>query len=176
MKGNNIQAKHRKDTIVFGKDRVNYFNFKNSRASTQEMANVSKETKEAADGVRRKLMSHNFKFGSYKQDYSSASIAGDKVILSKEAKDEKYKQPSASKIKQKMANTQSSWLNKNPLKSFDSQSNKSRSGLEARENSEHREIHPNNHLLTHSNVQPMPNKNGKLPFSKSNRFVLFNLK
>ena len=155
-----IQAKHRKDTIVFGKDRANYFKLTNNRASTQEFANVSREIKEAAETVKQRLMAQNFKLGSYKPEYNSSSIAVDKVILSNEAKDEKYRQPPASKIKKMMSSTHNVWGNASALKSFDSQLYKSRSGFEAKENSERREVPPNSQLIDRSNNQALPSSKG----------------
>lgn len=168
-----IQAKYRKETIVFGKDKSNYFKQSSPRASTQEMANVSREIKEAAETVKQRLMSQNFKLGSFKPEYNSSSIAVDKVILSKEAKDEKYKQPSAYKIKKMMSSTHNAWANA-AVKSFDSQAHKSRTGLDVKENSERREIPANNQLIDRSHNSVFQSTKAASTLNKSIGFILIN--
>lgn len=154
-----IQIKHKKDTIIFGHDKSDYFKARNSRTSTQDLSNISRETKQIADSVKQKLNMHNFKFGSYLPEYTSTSITGDKLILSPDAKDEAMKQQSASEIKKRMASTQNSWTKMNALKSFDSQITKSRGKLDIRDNSETKELNHNNALV------PQPKR--LIPVSKS---------
>ena len=109
-------------------------------------------------------MMHNFKFGSYLPDYSSTSIAGDKLILSPDIKEKALKQQSASDIKKRMSNTQNSWTKMNALKSFDSQITKSKGKLDIRDNSGLNELNPSNRFAS----QPKR----LIPVSKSNTTIL----
>ena len=108
-------------------------------------------------------MMHNFRFGSYLPDYSSTSIAGDKLILSPDIKEKALKQQSASDIKKRMSNTQNSWTKMNALKSFDSQITKSKGKLDIKDNSGVNEFNPSNRFAS----QPKR----LIPVSKSNIII-----
>lgn len=104
-----IQQKITKNTIVFGMDKDRYFKPGHSRSSTHDLSQHSKEARQAADGVKKKLLSHNFRFGSHKPDYRLSSD-GDKIVT-KETLMEAYKLSQDNKPVKKMYSTQSAWNN-----------------------------------------------------------------
>ncbi|CAI2361909.1 unnamed protein product [Moneuplotes crassus] len=97
-----LRLKNTKNTIVFGIDKTSYFKRGENKVLTSELSQYSKDAKKAADSVKEKLRSHNFKFGSHQVDYTLSS-QGDKDP--KTIKD--VPKPAANKYKNhKMFNTQ----------------------------------------------------------------------
>lgn len=135
-----IQNKLMKNTVVFGHDKNNYLTRKHSRTDSQALAMQSQESKLAAESVKQKLQSHNFKFGSYKPEYSLSSNPADKQLLTQEAVAQALKLNQDSKVKKRMYSTQSSWTTKKKFNGNISQHTKSRSNFESPGNSFSRDM------------------------------------
>ena len=88
-------------------DKNSYFKNGNSRSDAQDFSNNSKDAKAAADKVKERLRSHNFKFGSYKQDW--VSTQNDKQLNTQDPVSKILNAKQDLKINKKMYNTQSSW-------------------------------------------------------------------
>lgn len=129
-----IENKIKRSKIVFGNDKNHYYSSRHSRTNTQDLADISKELKVAADNVKTKLQSHHFKFGSFKPEYNPTSISGDKQLMTQNTINEVPK--ISNKIKPKMYSTQNAWNSRKPYASSKERKYElSRSKAESRDDS-----------------------------------------
>ena len=133
------QNKMTKNTVVFGHDKDTYVRSVNRRSNVQDLANNSKDSRIAAEGIKQKLGSHNFRFGSYKPEYEQSSNITDKQLATQAAIDKAQKLFKPQNVNKKMYSTQNSWSTKKKLKANNSLITQSKTNLQSPEQSLSRE-------------------------------------